>query len=336
MMLFYGFSLVLIAGVFQGTFILPMTLTRGWKWEHTWATFSLIGMLILNWILALIIFPDIFSIFAAVPSIDIIVLILFGAGWGIGAILFGLGMEKLGMALGYPIIMGLIAGLGALIPLILLYPEMLLQLKGLVLLIGMAFTIFGIVICARAGSAKQPGESSKELNSSSFSIGLVIAICAGILSSLPNVGMAFGGGLVDAAKAAGTSASFASNVVWSLFFSVGFIVNFGYCLLLMIKNKNGAAYFQSGLGRNMSLGALMALLWIGSFYLYGMSSTKLGRLGVVVGWPLFISLSIIVGNLWGLWRGEWNDAPPKAKTLLYLGIVVLILSVIIIAFSNIL
>ena len=336
MMLFCGFSLVLIAGVFQGTFVLPMTLTKGWKWEHTWATFALFGMLILNWILALLIFPDIFAILAAVASRDIIILTLFGAGWGVGAILFGLGMDKLGMALGYPIIMGLIAGLGTLIPLFLLYPETLLQLKGLVLLLGMAVTIVGIIICAKAGSAKQPDESSKDLNTSSISIGLVIAIFAGILSSLPNVGMAFGGELIKAAKAAGTSAAFASNVVWSLFFTVGFIVNFGYCLLLMIKNKNGAAYFQPGLGRNISLGALMALLWIGSFYLYGMSSAKLGRLGVVIGWPLFIALSIIVGNLWGLWRGEWKDAPPNAKTLLYRGIAVLILAVIIVAFSNLL
>ena len=49
---------------------------------------------------------------------DLAVLALFGMGWGLGAVLFGLGMDRLGMALGYPIIMGLIAGLGALIPLL--------------------------------------------------------------------------------------------------------------------------------------------------------------------------------------------------------------------------
>jgi hypothetical protein len=41
-----GFLLVLLAGLLQGTFILPMTLVRKWSWEHTWATFSLLGMIV--------------------------------------------------------------------------------------------------------------------------------------------------------------------------------------------------------------------------------------------------------------------------------------------------
>ena len=41
-----------IAGLFQGSFVLPMTLTREWKWEHTWAAFSLLGMLVFNWLIA--------------------------------------------------------------------------------------------------------------------------------------------------------------------------------------------------------------------------------------------------------------------------------------------
>jgi L-rhamnose-H+ transport protein len=120
-MLVLAFTLVLVAGFFQGTFVLPMTLTKKWEWEHTWATFSLLGMFVFNWILTLIFIPDIFSVYNSVSSNDIIILILFGAGWGIGAILFGLGMDKLGMALGYPIIMGLIASLGALIPLVIFF-----------------------------------------------------------------------------------------------------------------------------------------------------------------------------------------------------------------------
>jgi L-rhamnose-H+ transport protein len=79
----------------------------------------------------------------------------------------------------------------------------------------------------------------------------------------------------------------------------------------------------------------MALMWIGSFYLYGAGAAKLGRWGVVVGWPLFISLSIIVGNLWGLWRGEWKGAPALARQLLNQGLLVLIVAVIVVAVSNV-
>jgi hypothetical protein len=118
MQIFLGFLLVLLAALLQGTFVLPMTMVKGWSWEHTWATFSLLGMFFLNWIIVLLLVPNIFAVYAASPSHDLAVLALFGMGWGLGAVLFGLGMDKLGMALGYPIIMGLIAGLGALIPLL--------------------------------------------------------------------------------------------------------------------------------------------------------------------------------------------------------------------------
>jgi L-rhamnose-H+ transport protein len=334
-MIILAFSLVLIAGIFQGTFVLPMTLTRKWEWEHTWATFSLLGMLVFNWILTLLFIPDIFSIYASIPSQDIFILVLFGAGWGIGAILFGLGMDKLGLALGYPIIMGLIASLGALIPLAVFHPGSLFMTKGLVLLAGMVLVIIGIIVCARSGSVKQPeDDKTRERKSGGLMVGLSIAIFAGILSCLPNVGIAFGENLIEAAKAFGTPETFAGNASWALFFTVGFLVNIAYCLYLMIKRRTLKNYFNRESGRNIGLSTLMAVLWIGSFYLYGMGAAKLGRWGIIVGWPLFISLSIVVGNLWGIWRGEWKDVPRKARSLLNFGILILCAAVIVIAISN--
>jgi L-rhamnose-H+ transport protein len=334
-MIVLAFSLVLVAGFFQGTFVLPMTMTKKWEWEHTWGTFSLLGMLIFNWILAFIFIPNTLSIYGSVPSRDIIILILFGAGWGVGAILFGLGMDKLGMALGYPIIMGLIASLGALIPLVIFFPETLLKAKGLMLLSGTTLAIVGIIFCSRGGARKQPEETNREgIRSGAFAVGLSIAIFAGILSCFPNVGMAFGENMIDAARELGISDTFAGNTVWALFFTVGFIVNCIYCLYLMIRRNSLKEYFNPESLRNVGLCALMSLLWIGSFYLYGMSAAKLGKWGVIVGWPLFICLSIVVGNLWGIWRGEWKGAPPRARTLLNTGILILLVAVVVIAVSN--
>jgi len=330
-----GFLFVLIAGFFQGTFVLPMGLTKKWQWEHTWATFSLLGMLVFNWLIALLIIPNIVSIYQSVPSKDLAILVLFGAGWGIGAILFGLGMDRLGMALGYPVIMGLIASLGALIPLILFFPSTLAAAKGIVLLAGTAIVILGIVLCAVAGSRRTPASAPKGgAGSGAFSAGLSIAVFAGILSCFPNVGMAFGGRMIEQAKASGVPDLFAANAVWALFFTVGFLVNFGYCVFLMLRRKNAGDYWNAGVLRNLGWGALMAIMWIGSFYVYGIGAAKLGKWGVVVGWPLFISLSIGVGNLWGLWRGEWKGAPAASRRLLNLGLLVLLIAVVIIAVSN--
>src|SRR5689334_23321001 len=97
--------------------MLPMALTRKWHWEHTWITFSVAGMLLFNWLIAAATMPRLIQAFRSAPIGASAILVLFGFGWGIGAVLFGLGMERLGMALGYPIIMGLVACLGSLIPL---------------------------------------------------------------------------------------------------------------------------------------------------------------------------------------------------------------------------
>jgi len=335
MLLLTGFLLVLLAGLLQGTFILPMTLVRQWSWEHTWATFSLLGMLVFNWIITLLFVPNIFSVYAASPVRDLAILALFGMGWGVGAVLFGLGMNRLGMALGYPIIMGLIASLGSLIPLLVFFPQTLLTTQGLVLLAGTALVIFGIVLCSLGGSRRAPsGDKSMATASSAFKVGLMIAVLAGVLSCLPNVGMAFSSNVTSAAENLGVSQASSGNTVWALLFTLGFVANVTYCLYLMVVRKTLGRYWVTETPRNLGLSALMALMWIGSFYLYGAGATKLGHWGVVVGWPLFISVSIIVGNLWGLWRGEWKDAPAVARRLLAQGLLVLIVAVIVVAISN--
>ncbi len=328
---------MLLAALLQGTFVLPMTMVRQWSWEHTWATFSLLGMLVFNWIITLLFVPNIFAVYARSSGRDLAILALFGLGWGVGAVLFGLGMDRLGMALGYPIIMGLIASLGALIPLLVFFPKALLSTKGLVLLAGTALVIFGIVLCSVGGSRRAPSRvaaTASKKGSNAFRIGVAIAVFAGVLSCLPNVGMAFGGNVISSAQALGVSQTSSGNTVWALFFTMGFVANLAYCVYLMTAKGSTGQYWNHETPRNLRLSALMALMWIGSFYLYGAGATRLGRWGAVVGWPLFISLSIVVGNLWGLSRGEWKDAPAGAKRLLNMGLLVLLVAVITVAISN--
>lgn len=329
-----GLMLVLAAGVLQGTFVLPMTLTRGWAWEQNWAAFSLLGMLAINWLLAALVIPDPAGVIRATPAGDLRALLLFGTFWGIGAILFGLGMNRLGMALGYPIIMGLILSLGALIPLLLRAPAELASTQGAVLLGGAAVTVAGIAVCSRAAGLKASAQSAGTTQpAGGLAAGLVIAILAGALSCFPNVGMNYASQIKTAAINLGASETMAGNAAWALFFTAGGVVNLIYCGGLMLRRGN-LGDFRRELGRNTGLIALMALLWIGSFYLYGMGAARLGKWGGIVGWPLFISLAIMVGNLCGLWRGEWSGAPPAARRRLNLGLLLLLAAVAVFGLSS--
>lgn len=325
-----GLAVIATAGILQGSFVLPMTLTKAWQWEHTWATFSLFGMILLNWLLALIFVPNITEVYQSVPTSDVIILCAFGLAWGIGAVLFGIGMDKLGMALGYPVIMGLIASLGFLIPMVVLHPQEILTTKGMVIIAGNLLVLLGIVVCSKAASAKEGNTEQK----SGILAGLIIAIAAGILSCFPNIGMAFGTTTIDAAVQAGTSPSMAGNAVWALFFTMGFIPNILYTFFLIVRNKNFNTFFASSGIKNIGLGFAMAMMWIGSFYLYGIGATRLGSWGAIIGWPLFIALSIFVGNIWGISRGEWKGASAQSRKLLNWGLAVFFIAIITIGLGN--
>jgi L-rhamnose-H+ transport protein len=330
---FTGILIVILAGIFQGSFILPMTLVKRWKWENTWLVFSFAGMIVLNFLLAGIFISEISQVYATIPGRDLAMLALFGFGWGIGAVLFGIGMDKLGMALGYPIIMGLTASMGALLPLFILHSADILKPSGLMLITGVVIAVAGIILCSKAANLKA-GNTLEKGAKDRLTGGIIIAVAAGLLSSLPNIGFTLGSAIAQAATDNGTSHAMAGNAVWALFFSIGFIPNLAYTIFLMLKNKTLGLMISAFNIRNAGLGLLMSVLWIGSFYLYGYSSYNLGNLGNIVGWPLFISLSIVVGNLWGIWRGEWRDSSAKAKTKLNTGLVVLVVAMILFGISN--
>ena len=327
-----GIAYVLVAGILQGIFLLPMDHIRGWRWEQSWLAFSFFGMLAFNWLFAFMTLPQLPEVYRAVPVEDLSSLAVFGLGWGLGAVLFGLGMARLGLSLGYPIIMGLIASVGALAPLLIFFPNTLWDQKGLLIIAGTFVVVLGIVICSRAAARRETiGVGAHN----DVGRGVAIAIAAGVLSCLPNIGMAFGERVMAWAREHGVASMQAANAVWALFFTAGFLINATYCLHLMWRARAESSKGSvGGAGRNLILTALMGLLWIGSFYGYGIGAGRLGSMGAVMGWPLFIATAIVVGNLVGFARGEWRSAPAGAKALLGRGLVVLFAAVAIIAVSG--
>lgn len=330
MNLLTGLFIVALAGVLQGSFFLPMTYTKKWQWAHSWFAFSLLAMLLLNWGIAWLTIPGIGAIVAAVPVKLLLLVLFFGLLWGLGAILFGKAMDLLGMAIGYPVIMGINAITGTLVPALVFSASVFLQLKGLLILLGAVISVVGIIFCARASAKKEQGTNLSKYTSA----GLVLAIISGFTSCLPNLGAAFSQDITRIAVEHGVGQAMAGNVIWSLFFTAGSLVNMGYCLFILIKGKELKAFLNEHKTMNWGLILGMSAMWIGSFYAYGYGAVVLGDLGLVVGWPLLVSLSIVIGNLWGIFRGEWTGAPQKARKTLNLGILVLIGAVLIIAASN--
>jgi L-rhamnose-H+ transport protein len=331
----FGIGCVILAAIFQGVFLLPMSRQRHWAWEHAWLAFSLTGMLLCNWILTLISLPLPTAIYTTVPHRELAILACFGLAWGVGAVLFGLGMDLLGLTLGYPLIMGLNASVGTVIPLLWLYGGAIFAGSRLFIAVGTAVAIAGIVACSVAGARRDSSARREQgASPSRFLAGLIIASASGVLSCLPNIGLTFGTNTLQAARNQGASTAFAGNAVWFIFFTFGGLVNVFYCCWLMVRHKDQGALFGTDSLANWWWALTMGAMWIGSFYLYGIGAAWLGTGGGTIGWPILVSISIGVGVLSGLWRGEWKHAPANAKHLLWGGLALIILAVLIIPFGT--
>src|SRR6267143_2085136 len=93
-----GYLLVVAAGVLQGSFMAPMKFTRRWGWENTWLGFTTTAYLVWPWLLAWATRPHLFAIFASTSLRSFTLVELFGLGWGLGALTFGIGVNMLGLA----------------------------------------------------------------------------------------------------------------------------------------------------------------------------------------------------------------------------------------------
>lgn len=326
-----GLSLLVLAGVTNASFALPMKFTRKWAWENTWLVWTIFALLLLPPMITYGTVPELASVYRQAGGGIIVAVAAFGAGWGIAQVLFGLALEQIGIALTFSIVLGLSAAMGSLIPLVQLHRDAILTSSGMKVLVGVMLVLAGVAICAIAGRMREFAQVEVGARNRSFGKGLAIAIASGICASMMNFGVAFGGPLVNAALASGAKPHWSVNTIWLPLMMAGAVPNLLYCLYLLRNNRTGHNFNQAGTGSYWMLAFVMACFWFGSTLLYGVASGKLGSLGPVLGWPLFMSLIVIVASLLGVVTGEWKRSGPKPLRIQLAGVAVLIAAVVVLS-----
>ncbi|MBI4873214.1 MAG: hypothetical protein HY822_01130 [Acidobacteria bacterium] len=326
-----GLLLILLGGVMQGAFTIPQKYLRGWRWEMGWLVYSIAAMIVFPWAMVLSTIPDPVAVYSAAGAKSILLAALFGMGWGIGSVFFGLGVAELGAALGFAIIMSLIAALGSIIPLAVQHPDQLFTGRGLLLFLGLAIVILGVALCSKAGALRQAAAPKKSGN---FVRGLILCILSGVLSPMFNFAVAFLDDIASLAQAQGVSGPTASVTKIAVAISFGFLANAGYCLYLLRNNGGWQNTVPGALGRNIGLAAAMGALWFFGIYFYAQGAANMGVYGAVFGWPLFMTTILLVANLLGLLTGEWRGAGSRALRFLALGNAAMIAAVVVISVGS--
>lgn len=328
-----GMGVILLSGLFNGAFPLPMKSIRNWKWENTWLVFSVAAVLLLPWILALLFVPHLAQVYRRASPRSIEYPALFGFLWGIAQVTFGLGIDAVGMAIAIAVVSGLGSLFGSLVPLLVLNPESLFQPRGIFLLIALPVLLIGLFLYGKAGRLRERDlltSSSRIADvSRNFASGLAICIFTGIFTSNFNLGFAFSNDLQRVAMAMGATPARATYAVWALVFGAGFLPNLIYCAYLLSRNHTWRLYWGRQSAGNIGLSLAMAGLWGAGVFGYGIGATVVGRYGTSIGFTLFMASSILSSNILGIWSGEWKATETLTRRTLTAGLIVILISVLV-------
>ncbi|SDE91338.1 L-rhamnose/proton symporter RhaT [Terriglobus roseus] len=323
----HGGLLLVIAGVMNGSFALPMKRMPHWRWENIWFVWSVVALVVLPCVTALCYVPHVLSGLLEVPLSRLAVVALSGMAWGVAQVFFGLSVDAIGIALTFSLVLGISAAMGALVPFLSLHAALLSTRAGGYLFAGLAVLTLGMVLCGWAGVLRETALDQTSATKS-FSRGLSLAILSGLCASAMNIGFSFSDELKGMATRHGASQPGSLIAIWLPLLLGGALPNILYSAFRLRRNRTADNFRTQGTGGYWLMTVIMAVLWFGSTILYGVASTMLGGLGAVLGWPAFMSIVVIMASFLGWFAGEWAGSGSRPLRTQIAGIIMLIVAVL--------
>ena len=338
-----GILLIALGAFSSGSFAVPFGKIKEWGWETYWMVFSLGAYIIFPLIACLIFAPGFVQIISSTPTGTIVTVFLLGALYGVGNLSFGLALRYLGLSLGYALSLGLMLGIGTLIP-----PaidgrlSVMMQGKGGTLLIlGIVIACVGIALSAWSGILKDKtvSDAKKQETIGEFNLfkGAMAAILVGFTGSAMSLGFEQGNPISAIAASQGVSPLFTMMPMMVILFSGTFVTTIVWCVYLGTKNNTLKNYTNAPTPKiltfNYLYGFLAGLLWFSQFIVYGMGKSKMGPF-TFTSWGILMALTIAFATIWGLIRKEWKGAPAKIYVLMILSLLIIIASSFLIGISG--
>ena len=309
-----AFLILILAGFFQGTFALAYKNYTPFSWA---AFFGVVNALysitcvVFTWIFA----PELWTIIGNQPGEYWILPLFCGALWGLSAVGFSKGIDKVGMSLVYGISMGISTIVGSILPMVMdsQFPE---GTSAVLFWVGLILTLSGVIFITIAG-VKRDGFAKNA------TFGILLAILSGLGSGAMNVGFAYSESIGEVFSSYGYSQAAISCGKWLPVLFSGCITCVIWCMGEMTVKKEWHTLVANGSLKRIPLFCGVSIMWYSALLLYGLATIKLGALGNTVGWILFNALALIISVGWGLITGEWKNTKKKG---LFIGCVVLIIA----------
>jgi L-rhamnose-H+ transport protein len=337
-----GLILLSLGGLSSASFYVPSHQVRKWSWGTFWISLGFVAWIIMPTVGGLLTTPDLWGILRASSSSSLLWSYVFGVLWGFGGLMAGLALRYLGLSLGQSITLGVCAIVGTLVPAVIDHKvgRLFSTTPGAVVLAGFVVCLAGIALCGYAGWLKEKRLTDDQKKASikefSMSKGLLMAVFGGIMSACMAMAFKAGEPIAAASVRAGTQEVFKNMPILVMALAGGFTTNFISTMIITARKKAFGDYVvrpRGTLFRNYFLAIISGLMWYGQYFGYGTGATKMGEYGFA-SWSIFMASIIIFSNVWGLLLKEWRLVDSRTQTYLWLGILLLIVSVVMIGVGN--
>jgi L-rhamnose-H+ transport protein len=325
-----GLAIIFVSGVLIASFAAPMKLTRAWNWENTWLLYATVGLVLIPCSLVAWTVPHPLSFYSSLPLHTLLPPLLFGFGWGIAQVTFGLSIARVGMAMAFAIVIGLSSLLGSVIPLAVFHPSDLFRRVGAVLLMSAVILFAGLTLYIRADHKR---ETTRKTSGQGFLTGVLLCVFTGCFGSMINMGFVFGGGIAQQAVREGISAERATLCIWTVVLAAGYIPNLAYTIYLL-ADHGSIGLFRKSFAREFLIAASSAVLWLFGMLGYGFGADKMGKYGNSIGFAVFMGVTLFWSSALGLFAGEWKTASPLAIRCMRLGLALIIVSMTVLGVST--
>lgn len=316
-----SFIFILVAGIMNGSFVVPTKKLCVENNADVWKWHSVIGMIIVPWMMVLVLAPhDITDYFRL--DLSAFWLIVFGGMlFGIGQFCFSYAIECAGVALSFAVNLGIGIVIGSLFTLV--HQGLFFSLKGMLVIIAVFLILFGLVLYYF--SSKKNKEETTEIVVKKYRLGWLLAVVTGVTSGCQNIVF-----VLASMHQKHLFQTLGVFWVWPVFFTfsaIPMIIGFSY--------KSHKKNIQEGMKRNfIRLNqflkiVLMGFFFTGSLILYSKGVERLNAQQLIIAWPVFMVTIILTTQFWGNIFKETVGLKGSALYLKWLSIVLMMTAIVI-------
>lgn len=312
---------ILFAGFINASFVIPARYLKSFSNTYTWFYHSILGLIILPWLILYILFPWKFQYYLLLPPNILLFLLFCGLLFGLGQLCFAYAIESIGIALSFAINLGIGVTLGSLF--VVIHNQEFMTKLSIAALLAVLLILFSLLCYYKAG------KDNKILNKNHYRSGWLLATFAGVTSGLQNVAFV----LVASHK---NTLLPSNNLfwVWPPFLAMaGFMMALGFWIKSPKKGLYSFIINDSIVKKILGI-LIMGLCFTGSLALYSIGMSRLTIHEEVLGWPAFMVAIILTSQMWGFAYKEHARSNRIQNAYRIVSIIFLIAAIILLSINS--